>query len=374
MSKYSELPDVEVDAQDCFETSDVDEVESIDTSVYEAEEKDIDQSKVLPEHARLRFENYLIDGCRVDFSDSIVPKKGSYASAHLAETPAQKLLRIRRELEELALVQDESAVLKHELEGLQSMVQKLNQKPVGPSVVSYQPESTPESGVALPPKQGIQLVQEFLLLESRLAKLEAVVGYDFINSEAKQSIQALINDLSRKINILYMESELLKADGEEKRFAKLLASVAELNKKSEMIYARRNTSATISSLMDGETSHTEPHTEPHTDLHTAPPEAKKLLELYAKFRQISQLDSTTRHIVDRLRSLHEMHTQISHSLSVCESISDTVTDVTESIDHWQAAIRVVEEKLAKEQGVWNRSSAEILRMLEKLETRVGTLE
>lgn len=347
-NKYEGLPGVDIGIQDTFETSDLD-TEPEDEVRVEPNE-DIDVSAVDSDQIRKLFENNSIK--RVpDFLGSIVKPLGDsgYAVDEVKETIDQKLARIARELQEISLERDNGDTTtkqNEEITRLKALEENLNKNEGGFNEYSVKltelfkrKNSTPnqlEPGI-LP---SLQPISQSLQLESRITELENLIG------ETNQtSIQNIVHDLSRKINIIH---------NPEYQMMQITEKIKELDTEYEKLLTKRK-------LFDIEPSQIDVSQDDKINL------------LYSHLSDFEQVNNAVPLIIRRLKSLNVVHSDLSNSVDVVNNLDDILQEMKLDFNRWNESLEVVNTSLDNNQSLFDSNKQTILDQLDQLTSKVDKL-
>lgn len=355
--KYSDLPDIDYSSRDVFETSDV-ESDPDDAPLENDANPDIDSSKADTKAARSRFSHEVISG-EVEFLGDIqYCRLRGYNVSRVDETRDEKLARIRRELEELSGTEPENVSEQSGIDELLTVLESIqkNEAPQGyyekriDDVLKTEIElSTSTNNPSKETKQSSG-VPDVLLLESRINALETVLGADNISqlSAAPKSIQNQINDLTRKINIVY---------NPEFEINKINQQIRELNREAEKLATNRKLALIASSGGQQVASISSTSAE------------VKVSKLYDKLPEFEAVNATVPSIINRLKSLHKIHADLGRTIDTVGGIDNTIEALKKDMETWSQSLQKVNQDLDKQNELFESNKAGVEKRIEEM-TRV----
>lgn len=389
MDKYSDLPDIDGSSRDVYETSDVES--DSDAPLDNDLNPDIDNTKSDTNAARSRFHRDVISD-EIEFLGDIRNRRlQGYAVVRVDETREEKLARIRRELEELKQTDgQETGGQAKELDDLLVVLESLKNDtgPTGyyekriddifkmdlisarkgpdsvkeestkPASVKEGPEGSKKSDSLpeAPRKPGDtpgKLIGglEVLLLESRVHSLESVLGYDTVDrGSAPRSIQNQINDLTRKINIIYNPEFEIGAINQQ---------IRELNREAEKLATNRKL-AQIASAGNQHIATTN-----STSLET------KVSTLYEKLPEFEAVNVKVPFIINRLKSLHKIHADLGRTIDTVGGIDQTIEELKTDMVSWNRSLQKVNTNLDEQNGLFERNKEEVEKRIAEMSQKLG---
>lgn len=307
-----------------FETSDVESVDVLEPP--EESSSDVDRS-VLDPNAKDRAEFNVISTSEVaDFLGSLTSGHLGYSVRRVHETTAQRLARIQGELDELKEVNvHENEVdkltrsLEELLEGrasansihaqrLRAGFDRLNQRLSDQKIREWG-----QNGEGKAPKDLVRSDRkgpgtEVLELEKKLYELENIVGV--ADLESSKSVRNHVDDLRRKVEVMYdPEFDLAHLKGEIKRLSK---EMDELNAKRRM----------------AQIANSDVSVKPST------PFDVKVDSIYEILPEMETAMAAVPLLIARLKSLHQIHAEIGHSVSAVSNIDKTIESLHLEMKKW----------------------------------------
>lgn len=332
MDKYEGLPDIGA-GPDVFETSSVES--NGEVGVEEDPNVDIDTQGGDLAQARGRFTHEIVD--EIDFLRSIT-RLGGMKARHVNETTDEKIARIRREIEELRL---EEAL---PVEETASLLQSIKDHPTRLNAYHENVRTVFEQIKAdfAKTKQEIASGQskdlDVLNFEARMNAIETALGP--IPEASNTSIQNHLNDLSRKVNIIYNpEFELPKI--------KLL--IQEINKETEKLATNRKLAQ---------------FSNPDVEL---PDASDKIGALYAKLDDFDRVNATVPGLLSRLRSLHRIHADLGIAVSSIGTIDTTLASLKDDMRKWNESLNSINASLDSHNQTFETNRAALEERFKALE-------
>lgn len=347
-----DLPDMD-QGPDVYETSDVESEEQL--PVPEKESQDIDANHLATDEAKKLFEKDVIveSLTLVDFLGTSAGTSG-YSIKRMDETTEQKLARIAFELEEIR--SHEPNKLSH-VDSLSVLLENLVEEKSG----GLYGEKLRAVFARIDPTEDLDTIEkeqrenkeakegkgetgpsEVLQLEKRLFSLEEVVGVsDLVTSK---SLRNHVNDMMRRIDVLYdLEFEM----------GHLKAEIRKLNKDLETLTTNRR----LAHLTQGEAAPTKPF-------------EAKIDSLHEKLPDFERANLVVPKLISRLRSLHQVHTEMAHSVSAVIEIDKTIHDLSEEMRKWDTALGEVNAALDKHSEAFEDNRKVVERKLEVIERKL----
>lgn len=366
--EYTNLPDIDENSQDVFETSDIEsdvEVPSVPTPSVELDFMS----------ARKRFEQSVIvdDMSNVDFLGKVnqgLGRSGYFVEA-VNETVEQKLARIARELEEIRLQesQDKDSQLEKDSNEPKSDQRTLNQVGVLEKVLGSLKENSLHNfygdkidKVLLdahiefslvervePPKSATS-VGEILALESRLYNVEKLIGVEkemlTLKAASSGSLQTSLNDLKRRINIIHNPEYYIQ---------RVKQDINKLGEETEKLEARRKLLEITST---GEVEQKEPL-------------SLEIDEIYTKLHEIDAINHVVPMLITRLKTLHLVHGDVANVVGVVSSLDETLDGIKSDIVSWDTSINTLNSNLKEYETNFESNKGVITNRLDELERRYG---
>lgn len=330
-----------------FETSDVESIDELPPPLENSE--DISSTQLDPSSAREKFEQHaIVDSLEVvDFLGSIWGSQNGYSVRKVKETPSQRLLRIRSELEQIKLETEPN-----ETEQLQLQLDRLLEQAQQPGIyqekleeafeklrlhsVLHKQDETKEE------RPDVKLTGTFIDLEKRLSSVEHKIGLPEVQLE--NSLRNHVTSLARKIDVLYdpehdmshMKSELKKA-----------------NKELETLAANRRLALLT---LEGKV-------EPAA----AQPFNVKVDSIYSKLPEIEKMSTIVPLLTTRLRTLHRVHAELAHSVEFIGEIDKSISEMGMEINKWNESLDSVARGIKEHQAIFEQNR-------QVAETRLAELE
>lgn len=342
-----------------FETSDVDSVHEL--AAPEEVSDDVDRNVLNPQRAKLHFEHNVITDT-VDVADFLgtLARGGLFQSGYTVrrtnETASQKLARIQAELEELKkekvhdnevdrltldlenLLEDSQPVPTLHGERLRTVFKKLN----------AQLANTQKVPASLTTATYKKADAEVLELEKRLCSLEDIVGVSDLQSA--KSVRNHINDLSRKVDVLYdPEFNLAHIKGEIKNLSK---EMDELNAKRRLAHLTQNDVSIKPSI----------------------PFDTKVDSIYEVLPAIENTITIVPHLVSRLKTLHQVHADMAHSVSAVSELDKTIESIQLDMKSWSDNLDQVNSAIDVHTALFAQNKVSVEKKFTDLEKRLSELK
>lgn len=354
-SKYV-MSDIET-GPEIFETSDVESMEELVPPPPKSEE--IADDTLDPQSAREKFEeNVIVDTFEIaDFLGSLQSSQNGYSVRKLGETPSQRLLRIASELEEIKQESDSREIdrLKNDLDRLieygkhagfhQELFEEAFQSLKSEDSFSNKLESTDIDDKY---KTATQSAATFLELENRLNSLEQKIGPSDLRLE--KSLRNHVNDLARKIDVIY---------DPEHDMSQMKSELKKLNKEIETLATNRRL-ALLS--LDGK-----------VDTFATQPFDVKIDSIYNNLPEMQKMAQVLPLLITRLRSLHNVHAEVAHSVGFISQIDKTMSDMKMDMQKWNESLDSVTAGIKEHQETFENNRKVAESRLADLEKRVAKL-
>ncbi|KAK6462533.1 Dynamitin-domain-containing protein [Scheffersomyces coipomensis] len=376
MQKYSDLPDIEQDSQELFETSDNDSVIDLSLSkddVINVKDDDIVEESLNANFAKEKFPQTTIsEHGKIDFSGSISNKAfgqtGYVLISGEEESRNEKIARIARELEELKSDPASSSTESQQLDRLTELLESNTNATVGDyndekfqSVFNAISEKVKvDESISNTISESTSLVDtsEILELEARLAKVESFVGYDSIieiqhleqTSERRQSLSAKINDLRLKIGIVNNPQYNISNIKDE--LSTLRLDIAKYDNERKLHEVKVNTIL---------------------ETPAARVDEKQINELYQKLPEFDKINKIVPMVVNRLKSLNAVHSDIGNTVHVVSHLDEILNDIKSDLKTWNESINTVNANLDAYASNFIKNEQEIVSQLNRLDTKVNDL-
>ncbi|CAK7900874.1 nuclear migration protein Jnm1p [[Candida] anglica] len=376
--KYSDLPDIE-EGPSVFETSDIDsDVEPIVSSIVE-ETSDVDVNEMNHQQSRDKFSHQILDGDikNCDFSGNLEAKfnESGYHVSQVNETMEQKIVRISRELEEIKFIQNQEnskGVEREKIDNLVGILEnvKLQKEGVDNNNHINDQYNKRIKGVfeitskILNEKQNNTNTQSsnkqstdshnnttLLEIESKINQLENYLGVSFKEIESGLSIQEQINDLQRKVNLIYNPEYHLNHVKQE---------LDQLNNKMESYYKNRR----LSQLSSNKSM--VPPLENEQILTN-----EKIEQLYTKLPEFEKVANILPHLLVRLKSLNHVHNDLGGCVGSIGQLDHVLRDLKLDMMKWDTNLTQINEQLDANGKIFEDNKKDIEEWLDDLEKRVG---
>lgn len=370
-----------------FETSDV---ESIEDLVAPIEQNHFNQSNTLEisaegfdaARARERFEAHAILDLEPNYLGSVSGKvlgALGISVVHWAETRDQKLKRISRELDELQSQDEQERCdvdlfvsslraimdsggkegyyyqkLKQAFVEIDRKKNELEKLALGEDTDLNPKDSSERRSTEAMKKQysgnQAKLMADYNVLESRLTKMEGFVGIHMM--DPKQNLRLLLNDLSRKVNIL---------NNAEYTLEPVFKTVSRLNADLENLLSNRRKV----DLLFGDQG------QKREKMVSSTPFEAKIDRLFNKLPEIETTNRLLPALVTRLRSLHEIHSNLGATVGVTDDIDRTLQTLQQDLRDWTATLEEVEKSLEEKEARFDVNVAVVEKKLQLMEQRLA---
>lgn len=387
-AKYAGLPDIEEGTRDIFETSDV-ESEPVSETVESAND-DINTTEITTKNAQKRFENDVLEGFLgpVDFLGSVAAAGSGFQGYNVTkvdETPSQRLARISRELDELRTVYDANGAsndTENEMDRLVGVLETLNagktDQPLGVyndriravfDQISHhiQVENTPTEAGNAPaalsePKRPSDA--EILGLESRLTAIEGLVGAESVqelqrapaDARATRTIKHHLNDLTRRVNIVY---------NPEFELGTIKNEIKELNREAEKLATSRKLAQLT--MQTGSAVVQTP------SVRSTGFEAK-VDALYTRLDEFDKVNSVVPHVLSRLKALHRVHSDMATSVDAVTTLDDTISGIKRDLLAWDLSVNALNAQVDEQSAVFEKNCATVEAQVAAMVSRIEKLE
>lgn len=335
-----------------FETSDV-ESESGTNHVEESSESIARDALAPPLDAVSSYESSALSDelTLVDFLGNVARRlaQSGYNVEKLGETRKQKMARIARELEELEKEEpSEVEVLAGKFRELKAGDEKNGDFDLGVGDVF----KNIESALKEKSKKEHSESNEVLRLEKRIAELEEAIG---ANEDTPTSIRNILNNASRKVNVLY---------DHEEEIAAVQTEIKLLSKDMEALAANRRM-ALISS------GSKEPPVVPISFDH-------KVSSLYDRLGEFDRVNTIVPLMIARLRSLNSVHAESGHAVECVATLDKTLSSLALDMKKWDESVDKIDKSLVeqseafeKNAEVFQKKMVDVMRRIDQIEARKG---
>lgn len=366
MFKAGELPDIDLDSQEVFETSDQEDETALDKNQNQVvsgdggittTEEDIPEYDFDFDETRRRFLKSFITNNRFDFSGTIENNgsESGYQVVDVEETTLEKLTRIQRELEELRL-EDPSSI--EEVDKLDSLAKNMQhnaektEQGVFKQEVSFdalnlkfKPNLDFDFELELPKLNNDvyseSRIQQLTDLESALCAIETQIG-DF--SLLDSSIQFKFNDMVRRVQVMeHPEVSLnLVSDHIEQTLKEI--NKLELSKKA---FGVEKTPIAKSDKID---------------------------DLFQILPNLKTYASQTPILVDRLKSLSKLHNEMIEVTDFAKNIDQTLADTVEDFKKWDSSLKTLNDKIDLASTTFEENKNKLDSRMEEIDEQVKRLQ
>lgn len=365
MNKYSDLPDIDNEGQEVFESSDVES--EIELPIETKHDPDIEISSINVEESKELFaRNEIIDTTSFDFLGNLSRLNG-YSVAQVEETTEEKLSRISRELEEIKLQYQTASAsasasqqqvdqlltilseLKSENNTTTNKLLRSDQLKID-SLFKHIESDTP--AVASPN------FNRLIDLENRLSVLESAVG-GTEDITTTTSIQLTINDLLRKISII---------ENPEYNFDKIRQEVDKLTKELEELDLKRKV---LDIDIDNDHDHNDDTSKTTTT--TTITKQDKIDELYEKLPQINKYNQVAPMLLTRLKTLNSIHQEMKNNIDLSNGIDQILNDVQLDLKNWDQTIIKLNDRINDYEDNFAKNSTIVQERISDLILKVDSL-
>lgn len=364
MNKYSDLPDIDNEGQEVFESSDVES--EIELPIETKHDPDIEISSINVEESKELFaRNEIIDTTSFDFLGNLSRLNG-YSVAQVEETTEEKLSRISRELEEIKL-QDQTAsasasASQQQVDQLLTILSELkseNNTTTNKLLRSDQLkiDSLFKHIESDTPAVASQNFNRLIDLENRLSVLESAVG-GTEDITTTTSIQLTINDLSRKISII---------ENPEYNFDKIRQEVDKLTKELEELDLKRKV---LDIDIDNDHDHNDDTSKTTTTTIT---KQDKIDELYEKLPQINKYNQVAPMLLTRLKTLNSIHQEMKNNIDLSNGIDQILNDVQLDLKNWDQTIIKLNDRINDYEDNFAKNSTIVQERISDLILKVDSL-
>lgn len=331
-----------------FETSDV-ESESGTNHVEESSESIARDALAPPLDAISSFESSALSDelTLVDFLGNVARRlaQSGYNVERLGETKKQKLARIARELEELEKEEpSEVEVLAGKFRELKAGEERASDFDLGVGEIFKCIES------ALKEKSTTEHSDsnEVLRLEKRIAELEEAIGS---NEDTPTSVRNILNNASRKVNVLY---------DHEEEIAAVQTEIKQLSKDMEALAANRRM-AQISS------GSKEPPVVPISFDH-------KVSSLYDRLSEFDKVNAIVPLMIARLRSLNSVHAESGHAVECVATLDKTLSSLALDMKKWDDSVDKIDKSLVEQSEAFEKNAKVFQKKMEDVISRIDQIE
>lgn len=366
MFKAGELPDIDLDSQEVFETSDQEDETALDKNQNQVvsgdggittTEEDIPEYDFDFDETRRRFLKSFITNNRFDFSGTIENNgsESGYQVVDVEETTLEKLTRIQRELEELRL-EDPSSI--EEVDKLDSLAKNMqhNAEKTEQGVfkqelsfdalnLKFKPNLDFDFELELPKLSNDvyseSRIQQLTDLESALCAIETQIG-DF--SLLDSSIQFKFNDMVRRVQVMEHPDVSLNLVSDHIEQTLKEINKLELSKKA---FGVEKTPIAKSDKID---------------------------DLFQILPNLKTYASQTPILVDRLKSLSKLHNEMIEVTDFAKNIDQTLADTVEDFKKWDSSLKTLNDKIDLASTTFEENKNKLDSRMEEIDEQVKRLQ
>lgn len=374
-----------------FETSSIESIEDLPSNEVISNLKTEDLIQITAEGfdaaaTRNRLQKYAILDENTDFSGSIDAKtlgNSGITVVQWAETKAQKLARLKKEIEGLEAENDaEQAELDTYLSSLQSMIQSAGtegyyyqrikqslseidevvenqiQNQIGEISDANEPaqELKKLSTTSKPTSESLDRKSEFsaiCALEARLARIEAAIGTPNTDPTVEHNFRTHLNEISRRVAVLSSPETSLEPVSQ---------AVAHLNKELELLVANRRKVEL----------HLGDRPQATTQANSTPFEAR-IDRIFSKLPDIETSSRILPALMTRLRTLHEVNSSLATSVGVTESIDKTLGLLLRELEDWLKNLESINGALDASEARFAANAKVVDEKIRAMENRMRKL-
>lgn len=330
MNKFGDLPGIDIDSQEIYESSDVENENPTDEERQEQAPPDINL-----EPLQAQFVDIEITDKEYDFSGNLLNQRG-FQVGKKKETKMEKLARIKRELEE---IQQEEGPECSDADELLSAFNALNASPSQRKFPTEEELKIDE--ILIPPPEPVhatsQQIAKFVNLENKLNRLETQLGTDHRQS---RPLQHSINEIIRKLDIINhaehnADSIKSKIETTGKEMEKL-----ELNKR---LFGWEDVPV---------------------------PKNEKIDELYNILPDLKTYCTVAPTILERIKGLSGIHNELEESLNFATNLNQLIGDLGQDIREWDKSLNSLNRSLETLKETFEENCSRYETRLDELEKRI----
>ncbi|SCU86655.1 LANO_0C08746g1_1 [Lachancea nothofagi CBS 11611] len=344
--------------QEIFESSDQ-EITSDDSESEMLLNDDVDAKPSGYQESREVFENQVIENAKADFSgrsDNL--NKVSNKTTSGCESVPVKLARIRRELQEIGLLNHDSSLQDTEMAGVDKLLDELDQKfnretqQIKMRLQKGCDDKSPLDAINCAKLPDLSLdyegSQQILRLESQVAKLERTLGVFEYNGT---------KTLTTSINEIFREIKLLRGNKNDlQKFQSKLSSIS--SEYEETLVARKA----------------------EKDLETQRQIRDKLLSpefkvkaLYDSYDVLKKYKKALPHLMARLQSLNNLQLEVGESIGTVKTLDTSINWISDQATQWKQMLEQMDQKLNNAEGRSARNKKEVIEWLKAVEMRIDNI-
>lgn len=382
MDKYNDLPDIDRDGQEIFETSDVESTEELVGTHEQSGDNNPPEVNVdhLPINAKDSFvkTQVIINANVPDFLGNISHQLSSsgYYVTEVDETIDEKLCRIARELEEIKLDKEMAMTTPKQTEDVNQLLKLLNSLKCDVGVDDKKREEIISNDqlriddifnrVKDNDEKGHRSlrsdnIKRLVQLEERLSFIEGVIGEEVlvvgVGKKPIMSIQNKLNDLERKISIV---------NNPEYTFDVIDNQLVELNKEMEQLEMRKK----LFNLSDIYNTSSMTMANDNTDKVSS----EVIQSLVDKLPDITKNNETVPLVINRLKTLNKIHQEIDGHVQLARNIDQLLTDLKSDVSQWDGSLTKVYEQIEQHNKNFEDNQRSLVDRMNQLVSKIDALE
>lgn len=357
VSKYSNLPDIDLSSQDVYEyggAGDDDQISVVHP--FESKSNQIDNSKLKPQESVQIFENSQVDASSSDFSGKVDERLPRAYNIRTAESREVRIARLKRELEEIASEIDGSETERTNVGELHNVLEKLSLKKNKIDSVKFysdlgRKENGTEAKLSLPTSTEHIAAADLSDLEQRLHTLETKLG--IVNYEQSPPIISTLTYLRERISFLTASPANLD---------RAVNNLKQLTAETEKL--KNEVTVKITSIENPADDDTACNDEPSAAI-TAYNHAHQINTIYNSIPLLQSVHDQVPLIIQRLESLQTIHADASVVVSTVRDVETTLASLQKGIDQWKDSIEGLEKRIQQYQ---EKSELNVQRVKEWIAT------
>ncbi|KAI3404127.1 hypothetical protein KGF56_003027 [Candida oxycetoniae] len=342
MYKFNELPGIDTNSQEVFETSDTETETERNVDELGSESSEIENVNF--EESRKQFLKSIIINSRFDFSGNVTNLDG-YQVKEAYETKEAKIARIKRELEELTN-DDRGSLTQEEICNLSDILLKLKNTTNEDkcALEAFQEEELnldaifsipkPATATATAKTNKTQEIQQLADFEKQLSSIEKLIGIEA--PQRTQSIQFAINEIKRRLDVI--EHPEYSISVIEEHIESLFKEINKLEL-SKKVFGIEEEPKIKSDKID--------------NIYTILPNLKN----YAKNAPA---------LLQRLKTLNNIHSEVNETIKFAKGLDQMISDLIGDMHRWDDSMNQVNRKLDDSRRVFDENQG-------KIESRVDEL-
>ncbi|AGO10594.1 AaceriABR141Wp [[Ashbya] aceris (nom. inval.)] len=339
------LHEEEPKEQEVFETSDNEGLVDEETDEARQDQEVVIDPVAAQDEARMVFESTIVVSPG-DFSGRIDRCADLCRTGRAGESVDQRLARIGRELQEIALSQEaeEHVDEAQELQEMYRALERERAQELGRVQARLQLGPSEEGAVRLP---RVTLdagdCERIVELERKIASLEASVG----QTSSTKSVVTCVNELFHKVSLLENNEPLLE---------KFETSMKRISKEyEESIIGRRATkdAALQKHITD--------------DLKTTD---TKVAEIYNSYNLLKKYTGVLPDLINRVQSLNTLHREVRDAATTIQDFDQNVAQLNAQAERWDTLLTEMEEKLDLHEASFEKNKEDIFHWISALEAKL----